>query len=735
ALKKALAEHEWDIILSDYSMPSFNAPAALKIVREEGLDIPFIIISGTVGEDVAVTAMKAGAQDFFSKNKLTRLVPAVERELQEAEERRLRREAEAQYRQSENRFTKAFHASPIGIVISRLSDGKTLDINERFSELFGYTRAEMIGKSGEELNIWSDDEQRRQLIQQMEQTGSVRNAEVQFNGPSGESGFALLSAEVVELDNEPCILTMVHDITDRKAAEERLKHSTNLISLLRDIAIAANEAADEESILQYTVKRICDFTHWDIGHVYYLSRDNPNDVYSLPIWHHSDEQKFRRFREFTEASFQPAKQGLIRTVLDTEEPQYWGQIDRRADFVRAEQAAACDLQSAFAFPIMTSQKAVGVFEFFSPHTLDDVAGEFINATTQISTQVGRVIERQRAEAALRESEDRYRALFDHSLNAVYLHDLQGQFIDANAAALDMLGYTQEDLTSLTLPSLLPPSAVEQVQAGLAETIQAGYQPQPSEYQLHHKNGHFIDVEVISSVIYHDDKPWAIQGIARNITERKRAHAEEQARRLFAEALHKTNSALLEGILNVNEMLKRILEYAADLIPCDSATLMRVDSNIGRVLHCQGFAEQDIPQIMNATLPLDSAPNLHQMALSKQPLIIPNTELYPNWRIDVLPEVTNIRGYLGAPIFVGETLFGFINLDSQLPYHFTTEHADRLKILTDQAAVAIHNAQLYQQIQRHAEELEQRVDQRTHQLQEAKDRVEAILNSSSDSIIL
>ena len=76
-MKSALANHKWDVILSDYSMPAFDALAALKVAQEQSPDIPFIIISGTVGEDAAVAAMKAGASDFFAKGKLTRLVPAV----------------------------------------------------------------------------------------------------------------------------------------------------------------------------------------------------------------------------------------------------------------------------------------------------------------------------------------------------------------------------------------------------------------------------------------------------------------------------------------------------------------------------------------------------------------------------------------------------------------------------------------------------------------------------------
>jgi PAS domain S-box-containing protein len=107
AMKAALEREPWDIVFSDYSMPGFDAPAAIAVLRNTGLDIPLIIVSGTVGEETAVQAMKAGAHDYFRKDKLSpRLVPVVERELREAANRKDRRRAvhalaekEAQYRQ------------------------------------------------------------------------------------------------------------------------------------------------------------------------------------------------------------------------------------------------------------------------------------------------------------------------------------------------------------------------------------------------------------------------------------------------------------------------------------------------------------------------------------------------------------------------------------------------------------------------------------------------------------
>src|SRR5262249_41157944 len=83
AMNGALEKQPWDIVLSDFTMPRFSGPAALSMVREKSLDLPFIIVSGTVGEEAAVASLRAGAQDFLVKGSLARLIPAIERELRE----------------------------------------------------------------------------------------------------------------------------------------------------------------------------------------------------------------------------------------------------------------------------------------------------------------------------------------------------------------------------------------------------------------------------------------------------------------------------------------------------------------------------------------------------------------------------------------------------------------------------------------------------------------------------
>ena len=133
-----------------------------------------------------------------------------------------------------------------------------------------------------------------------------------------------------------------------------------------------------------------------------------------------------------------------------------------------------------------------------------------------------ITERKKAEEALKESEERYRALFDRSPDLVYVRDLNGNFIDANPAALGLLGYRREDIPTLNFASLLDPYQFPRTIQILRELTETGFQKEPGEFKLKRKDGTYLHVETQESVIYHDGKPHSVQGVGRDITERKKA---------------------------------------------------------------------------------------------------------------------------------------------------------------------------------------------------------------------
>jgi len=164
----------------------------------------------------------------------------------------------------------------------------------------------------------------------------------------------------------------------------------------------------------------------------------------------------------------------------------------------------------------------------------------------------RCLELESVKEELRDLEERYRALFGRSLHCIYLHDFEGRFIDANEAALSLLGYTREELTSLGFSSLLAEDLLPKAFEALEQIKHSGSQTEFSEYKLKKKDGDYVWVETDGSLIYREGNPYAILGVARDITDRKKAdealqQSEQRYRSLVDTAMDVVFSLSTEGI--------------------------------------------------------------------------------------------------------------------------------------------------------------------------------------------
>jgi PAS domain S-box-containing protein len=235
SMQTALDRQSWDVVIADYTLPAFNAPDALKLLQNQQQDIPFIIVSGTIGEETAVAAMKAGAHDYITKGNLARLVPVVERELREAEERRKRQGAEQALRESEERFRQL--AENIVESVFWMSDPQArcfLYVSPAYERIWGRTSQGLYANSMEWIEaIHPQDRQRVQKVFFEQALAGTYDEEYRIIRPDGSLRWIRdRSFPIRNQVGEPYrVVGFAEDITDRTLSEAALRRAQRLESL------------------------------------------------------------------------------------------------------------------------------------------------------------------------------------------------------------------------------------------------------------------------------------------------------------------------------------------------------------------------------------------------------------------------------------------------------------------------------------------------------------------------
>ncbi|MCJ2165521.1 MULTISPECIES: ATP-binding protein [unclassified Pseudodesulfovibrio] len=225
ALTDALDKGTWDIILSDYQMQAFDGHEALRIVKEKGLDIPFIVISGVLIEDNAVMILKEGASDYVRKGNWARLIPAVERELREADSRRQRKRAQQKQLDAQEQYRILFESAVEGIFQSTPS-GKFISANPAMAQLLGYDSPkemiEAVTHIKDQHYVRSDT--RKNMLAILERSGTVSGFEAEIFRKDGSKRWVIINSRGIFDENGDLeiIEGFAVDITKRKQAEQEL---------------------------------------------------------------------------------------------------------------------------------------------------------------------------------------------------------------------------------------------------------------------------------------------------------------------------------------------------------------------------------------------------------------------------------------------------------------------------------------------------------------------------------
>ncbi|HEY8679666.1 MAG TPA: PAS domain S-box protein, partial [Candidatus Dormibacteraeota bacterium] len=243
-MRGQLESCDWDLVISDYHLPGSSLAETLATCRADGRDIPFLLVSGTVGDEAAVAAMKGGVHDYVHKDSLTRLVPVIELELGEARLRKTAREADAELElarsaleASEQRFKTAFEYSPTGLAISG-ADGRYLAVSPPLCEMLGYSEAELLNLDYFTVTHPDDRPLGRERARQL-QAGECHGYRItkRYLHRDGRTVWADLSVTAVRDETGAVVqlISQAQDITASKLAQEKLAESLSLLEAAQEI--------------------------------------------------------------------------------------------------------------------------------------------------------------------------------------------------------------------------------------------------------------------------------------------------------------------------------------------------------------------------------------------------------------------------------------------------------------------------------------------------------------------
>ena len=335
-----------------------------------------------------------------------------------------RKQAEEAIRQSEKRFTQAFHASPVPIVLTMREDGRYVEVNDAWLHFMGYTRTEVIGHTSTELNVWADPAQRAAMVQQLQTTGSVRSQEYLTRLRSGELRTILLSAEALDLNHQPHILCFVYDITEIKQTqdmlEKRVAERAHELAVLHEIVAVVSSSLDLKEILDAAVSKAMDVMQMDVGTAYYLQdTEEPEDERLLVL-----AARHGLSATFSERVGSRRVAGTaIQVAAEAQQPVVW-RVDRYPD-PRVKQALEIEgVQQVINVPLFAKGHLVGAFNLGNHHERV-ITREEMSLLASIGRQIAIAVENARLydqaeqSAALAERQRLSRELHDSVTQSLY----------------------------------------------------------------------------------------------------------------------------------------------------------------------------------------------------------------------------------------------------------------------------------------------------------------------------
>jgi PAS domain S-box-containing protein len=619
----ALQTPPFDVILADYMLPGYDGISALHTAREKCPEVPFLLVSGTIGEQAAIESLKAGATDYVLKLWPERLVPAVHRAAYEAQERAKRHRAETQLvqrelvlRESEAHYRLIFDGNPTPMWVFDTETLAFLEVNDAAVRTYGYSREEFLAMTLRDIRPDSDVPALIEYVHKL--TSGATPVRVGMAGVwrHRKKDGTLLDAEIkwspITFRGRCASLGMATDVTERR----RNEHRDAALSQLGQRLSSATSPIEAARIIKTVADDLFSLDAFTLD-LYVQETDQVN-----PILNVDTDRSGKRFDiPVTELARTPSQ--MARRI-----------IERGAELILREEPVTLPGDSVpigdtsrpsaslLLVPIRNRTKVIGILSIQS-YQLRAYGTQDLATLQTLADHCGGALERIRAEQALHESEQRFRDLFEGSPDAIFVEDFDGTVLDVNPVGCRLHSMSRDELVGRKVTELVPPDLRDEVQESFQALVDGTLQQ--VEGASWTRDGRAVPVEVRVNRISYAGRKAVLLHVS-DISQRKQSEA----------ALRR-----LEEELRQSQKMEAIGQLAGGVA--------HDFNNILTVIHGHGSLLK-----ANASLDATGGRSAHQIiqaaeraaSLTRQLLAFSRRQVIQSRKLDLNEVVTNMTRMLG-----------------------------------------------------------------------------------------
>ena len=523
------------------------------------------------------------------------------------EQRQAQSAVEEELRNSEERYRDLFENANDVIYTQDLS-GTFTSMNRAITRVAGYEPNELIGRSVVEFVdpegfVSSNANHERKLAGDASST----TYEIDIIARDGSRVPVEVSNRLIYREGVPIGVTgIARDISERRRAEQVRLEGERTVKLLRDVAVASNDFETLEEAFQFALDALCEHLGWPIGHVYALQE---GALVSTGVWRAGEGKGFEDFFRVSERDMELGE-GVAGQVLGSGRPRWIPDVTSDPAFLRSDAARAAGLHAMLGVPILVGPDPVAMIELFSDRIVqpDEQTMELVE---QVGLQLGRAVERIRAEGALSESTRRLRAMFENASDAITLVGDDATFVEINPGAVALTGYAPDELAGRPIAMVCAP----EVAAGF-EHLWSGFLESgilEGDFAVLRKDGSVAEAELraVANIV-----PGLHLAILRDVSDRRLAERDREQTVRDLERAMRERSRLLSRIVKAQEEERQRIagDIHDDSIQVMTAVGLRLQT-FGRQL--EGAAHRQLLGRLEETVSLSIA-RLRQLLFELHP---------------------------------------------------------------------------------------------------------------------